>query len=255
MRTARFKILILTANFLLSFGFAARAQQQPNQPAAKQAETTQKQEANQPRGERKANRRATTAAGNGAPRATGELFDKATVAAMAAQCVRLDTEAGAIELEMFPETSPETVRNFLNLVAIKAFDATTFSRVVPNFVVQGGNVTTRENVTPELAERARRAVPDEPSQVRHVRGVVSMARGSEPNSASSHFFILVRDAPHLDGTFAAFGQVIKGMEAVDAINKAPVTGETPAKPVRITRAAVFACPAKTDAPAADKPQP
>ena len=175
----------------------------------------------------------------------GEPFDKATVETMSAQCVKFDTEAGVIELEMFPESAPESVRNFLNLAATGAFDTTTFSRVVPRFVIQGGNLTTREKLTPELDKRMRRTIPDEPSQIKHERGILSMARPDEPNSASTHFFILVGAAPNLDGTFAAFGRVTQGMEVVDTINKMPVENEKPAKPVRITRATVAPCPAQT----------
>ena len=174
-----------------------------------------------------------------------EPFDRADVKTMQAQCVKLETEAGSIELEMFPETAPETVRNFLNLAAIGAFDTTVFSRVVPGFIVQGGNLSTRQNITPELAARARRTIPDEPNLVKHERGIVSMARSETPNSATTHFFILVGDAPNLDGTFAAFGRVIKGMDVVDAINKMPVAGDKPLKPVRLTRASVAPCPAQT----------
>lgn len=177
------------------------------------------------------------------PTAPAEPFDGATVEKMAAQCVKLETEAGVIEIEMLPEAAPESVRNFLNLVATGAYDTTTFSRVVKGFIIQGGNMTTRATLTPELLKRARRTVPDEPSAVKHLRGIVSMARGGEPNSATTHFFILAGDSPHLDGTFAAFGRVTRGMEVADAINQAPVEGDEPAKPVRITRAAVVPCPA------------
>jgi cyclophilin family peptidyl-prolyl cis-trans isomerase len=175
-----------------------------------------------------------------------EPFEKATVAEMAAKCVKLETEAGEIELEMYPESAPETVRSFLNLAATGAFDTTTFSRVVPNFVVQGGNLSTREKFTPQLSERARRTIPDEPNQIKHERGVLSMARSDEPNTATTHFFILVAPtASYLDGKFAAFGRVTRGMEVVDAINKMPVEGEKPVKPVRITRAAVAPCAGQT----------
>jgi peptidyl-prolyl cis-trans isomerase B (cyclophilin B) len=170
-----------------------------------------------------------------------EPFDKATVEQMKNQCVRFETEKGAIEMEVFPESAPESVRNFLNLISIGAFDLTTFSRVVPGFIIQGGNVGTRQPIKPELFARARKTVPDEPSQIKHERGILSMARSDEPNSASSHFFILVDSAPHLDGKFAAFGRVTKGIETVDAINKMPVEGEKPINPVRLTRAAVFSC--------------
>jgi peptidyl-prolyl cis-trans isomerase B (cyclophilin B) len=171
-----------------------------------------------------------------------EPFDKADIKTMAGQCVRLDTEAGIIELEMYPEQAPETVRNFLNLVATGVYDTTTFSRIVPGFVIQGGNLSTREGPwTNELAARARKTIPDEPNKILHQPGVLSMARPDEPNSATTHFFILVSEAPDLDGKFAAFGRVTKGMDVVQAINKAPVTGDKPEKPVRVKKATVFAC--------------
>jgi peptidyl-prolyl cis-trans isomerase B (cyclophilin B) len=170
-----------------------------------------------------------------------EPFDNASVEKMAGQCVRLETEAGVIVVEMLAEAAPETVRNFLNLSSIGAFDTTTFSRVVKDFVVQGGNLSTGQKWGLELAKRASRKIPDEPSYVKHVRGIVSMARPDEPNSATTHFFILVSDAAQLDGKFAAFGRVTRGMEVVDAMNKAEAEGEKPTKPVRLTRATVEPC--------------
>ncbi len=178
--------------------------------------------------------------------AASEPFDSASVETMKTRCVKLETEAGVIEIEMFPESAPESVRNFLNLAAVGAFDTTTFSRVVPDFIVQGGNLSTREKMTAELAIRSRRKVPDEPSLIKHERGILSMARPDEPNGATTSFFILVGEAAHLDGTFAAFGRVTSGMETVDAISKMPVEGDKPAKPVRIARATVTACPARTE---------
>ncbi|MBV9958084.1 MAG: peptidylprolyl isomerase [Acidobacteria bacterium] len=176
--------------------------------------------------------------------AAAEPFDGASVEKMAAQCVTLETEAGVIELEMLAEAAPETVRNFLNLAATGAFDTTTFSRVVKDFVIQGGNLSTHQKPTNELALRARRTIPDEPNGIKHERGILSMARPETPNGATTNFFILVGNAPHLDGTFAAFGRVRRGMEVVDAINKAPAEGEKPDKPVRITRVVVAACAAQ-----------
>lgn len=168
-------------------------------------------------------------------------FAKADVKTMLAQCVKLETEEGAIELEMFPETAPETVRNFLNLAATEMFDTTTFSRVVPNFVIQGGNLATREKITQEVADRSRKTIPDEPNAVKHERGIISMARGDKANTASTHFFILIREAKELDGKFAAFGRVTNGMDVVDKINKMPVNEEKPVKPVRLTKATVAPC--------------
>jgi peptidyl-prolyl cis-trans isomerase B (cyclophilin B) len=230
-RHARNTILTPSALLCLALCAAATAAraQEPT-PAATPA--AQQQPAEAPK---KANARPADA--TRAP----EPFDRATAKEMAARCVRLETEAGTIELEMLAETAPETARNFLNLVATGFYDTTTFSRVVRGFVVQGGNVSTRENLTNELVSRARRTVADEPNPVRHVRGVVSMARADEPNSATTNFFILVGEGAHLDGKFAAFGRVRAGMDVADAINSAPAEGEKPSKPVRLTRATVFAC--------------
>jgi len=184
---------------------------------------------------KKANARAATEV------TAAEPFDGASVEKMGAQCVTLDTELGAIEIAMIPENAPESVRNFLNLSATGALDTTTFSRVVKDFVIQGGNLSTSEKWGPELAKRMSRSLPDEPGLVKHVRGIVSMARTDVPNSATTHFFILVGPGPHLDSKFAAFGTVTKGMEVVDAINQAPAEGEKPEKPVKINRAVVMPC--------------
>lgn len=184
---------------------------------------------------KKANARATTEV------SIAEPFDGASVEKMGAQCVTLDTELGAIEIAMMPENAPESVRNFLNLSATGALDTTTFSRIVKGFVIQGGNLSTSEKWGPDLAKRMMRRLPDEPGLVKHVRGIVSMARTDEPNSASTHFFILVGPGPHLDSKFSAFGTVTKGMEVVDAINQAPSEGEKPEKPVKINRAIVVPC--------------
>jgi cyclophilin family peptidyl-prolyl cis-trans isomerase len=226
----RSTILTPTAWLCLALCAMVTYGQEPARPAATPAEQPPPPDA-----AKKANARPAEA--ERAP----EPFDKATPKEMAARCVRLETEAGTIELEMLAETAPETARNFLNLAATGFYDTTTFSRVVRGFVVQGGNVSTRESLTHELVARSRRTVADEPNAVRHVRGVVSMARSDEPNSATTNFFILVGEAAHLDGKFAAFGRVRAGMDVVDAINQAPAEGEKPSKPVRLKRAAVFNC--------------
>jgi peptidyl-prolyl cis-trans isomerase B (cyclophilin B) len=191
-----------------------------------------------PTPEGKANARPTPA-----PDQAPEPWDNADVKTMAAQCVSLDTEAGMIEMELYPEHAPESVRNFLNLVATGLFDTTSFDRVVPNFVIQGGNIWSREDkkVTRAMGQRARRTIPDEPNKILHERGIVSMARADEPNTATTNFFILVADAAYLNNKFAAFGKVTKGMEVVDAINKAPVSEEKPEKPVRIRTAKTYKC--------------
>jgi len=185
---------------------------------------------------KKANARATAT-----PAPAGDPFDGATVEKMAGQCVTLETELGAIEIAIMPENAPEAARNFLNLSVTGAFDTTTFSRVVKGFVIQGGNLQTSEKWSEALARRMSHRLPDEPGLVKHVRGIVSMARTDEPNSATTHFFILVGPGPHLDSKFAAFGTVTKGMEVADAINQAPSEGEKPDKPVKINRTLVSPC--------------
>lgn len=176
------------------------------------------------------------------PEVKAEPFDKATVAEMAKQCVVFDTESGVIEMEMYPEHAPESVRSFLNIVSLGYLDTTTFSRVVPNFVIQGGDLYTREGkVSYEIGMRARKTLPDEPNKMLHERGILSMARTEEPNTATTNFFILVGEGSHLNNSFAAFGRVSKGMDVVDAINKAPATDEKPEKPVRIKKASITTC--------------
>jgi peptidyl-prolyl cis-trans isomerase B (cyclophilin B) len=170
-----------------------------------------------------------------------EPFDGASVEKMAAQCVSLETELGTIDIETIPEVAPENVRSFLNLAATGALDTTTFTRTVKDFVIQGGNLSTSEKWGYDLSKRMQRKLPDEPGLVKHVRGIVSMARPETPNGATTHFFILVGNGHHLDGKFSAFGRVTKGIEVADAINKAPAEGEKPNKPVRINRALVTTC--------------
>jgi peptidyl-prolyl cis-trans isomerase B (cyclophilin B) len=219
----------------------AAGAQQPQQPQQKPAVQTGKEPAarQEPTPGPAAAKKNARPEGEAEP--APEPFDKMTPEQMSGHCVTLDTEAGAIVVEVLSEAAPESARNFLNLAATGAFDTTTFSRVVRNFVVQGGNVTTRETVPPGLFRRASRKVPDEPNAVKHLRGVVSLARPSEPNSATTHFFILLNDSPHLDGTFAAFGRVASGMDAVDKIGAGELDGEKPKSPVRIRRATVARC--------------
>lgn len=170
-----------------------------------------------------------------------EPFDGVPAEKMILQCVTLETEAGAIEIEMLADVAPENARSFLNLAATGALDTTTFSRIVKDFVIQGGNLSTSEKWGVELSKRMQRKLPDEPGLIKHERGIVSMARPDEANSATTSFFILVGDGHHLDGKFSAFGRVIKGIEVADSINHADAENEKPNKPVRITRAVVAAC--------------
>lgn len=173
--------------------------------------------------------------------APSEAFETADVGTMKMQCSVLQTEAGDISLEFFPEEAPETVRNFLNLSSLGGFDTTLFDRVIKDFVIQGGRSSTRLSASLELKDRMRRKIPDEMNKIGHVRGIVSMAKSDEPNSASSQFFIVVKDAPYLNGVYSAFAKVTAGMDVVDAINSAATEGERPINPVRITKVVVRRC--------------
>ena len=124
---------------------------------------------------------------------------------------------GEIELELFPEVAPKTVENFLDLVNHGFYDGLIFHRVIPGFMVQGGDPQGTGYGGSEkkiVGEFKRNGFNNE---LKHTRGVISMARSMMPNSASSQFFIMHKDAPHLDGAYAAFGAVIRGIEVVDLI--------------------------------------
>lgn len=218
------KIFVLTFLCFTPLLVSAQVETPKEKPVEKKA----------PAAEKKANERPKESA-------KAEPFDKADVKTMAGRCVNFETEKGVVIIEMFPESAPETVRNFLNLTAIGAFDGTTFSRVVPGFVIQGGNLYTNEKITNDMKWRAQRTIPDEPNQIKHERGIVSMARGDEPNTATTDFFILLTEAGYLDNKFAAFGRVVKGIETVEEINKMPVKDEKPENPVRIQKASVTTC--------------
>ena len=169
-----------------------------------------------------------------------EPFDKADVKTMSGQCVSLDTDAGVIELELYPEHAPESVRNFLNLTATGLFDGTSFSRVVPGFVIQGGFMPTRREPPDEKQETYIRTLQPEFNDTPHDRGTLSMARGDDPASATSSFFIVLARTPALDGKYTAFGRVVDGISVVEAIEQAPLNGEEPVtrielKQVRIVK--------------------
>ena len=151
----------------------------------------------------------------------------------------LDTTAGAITIEFFADKAPEHVRNFLRLSSSGVLDGTSFHRVVRGFVIQGGYLTTRGALT-EKQQKLVRPLQPEFNDIKHVKGIVSMARGDDPASATTSFFIVTGDAPSLDNKYTVFGRVVDGMAVVDAIEQAPVNGEAPVtrvdvKSVRITK--------------------
>lgn len=136
--------------------------------------------------------------------------------------VVIEMDNGAkIELELYPDAAPITVANFEKLVKEGFYDGLTFHRVIPGFMIQGGDPLgngmggAKNNIKGEFRANGH------PNPIKHTRGVISMARAFDPNSASSQFFIMHADAPHLDGQYAAFGKVVSGIEAVDEIASIP----------------------------------
>lgn len=122
-----------------------------------------------------------------------------------------------MEAELYPEIAPLTVENFLKLIEKKFFDGTVFHRVIKGFMIQGGGYDEEGNHKEAVSIRGEFASNGFDNPLKHERGVLSMARTSFPNSASSQFFIMHQDAPHLDGEYAAFGKITKGIEVVDKI--------------------------------------
>lgn len=137
-----------------------------------------------------------------------------------------------IKIELYPEVAPITVANFEKLVNNGFYDGLTFHRVISGFMIQGGcplgNGTgnSGEHIKGEFLANGVA------NNLKHTRGVISMARAADPNSASCQFFIMHEDAPHLDGQYAAFGKVIEGMDAVDEIADCETDyADKPVKPV------------------------
>lgn len=130
---------------------------------------------------------------------------------------------GDIVLELFPDIAPKHCRNFDSLVSIKFYDGTAFHRVIPGFMIQGGDPNSKNK--PEemwgMGDNNQKKIPAEFSKLKHERGTVSAARSQDINSATSQFFICVAPAPHLDGQYSIFGKVISGMEVADKIVNTP----------------------------------
>lgn len=122
-----------------------------------------------------------------------------------------------IKAELYPEIAPNTVKNFISLVQKGFYDGLKFHRVIPGFMIQGGCPQGSGTGGPGYGIIGEFADNKIPNDLKHTRGVLSMARSQMPNSAGSQFFIMVADSTHLDGSYAAFGKVYEGMEAVDKI--------------------------------------
>ena len=124
---------------------------------------------------------------------------------------------GVMTGELYPEVAPISVENFEKLAAEEFYDGLTFHRVIPGFMIQGGCPKGNGTGGPGWTIKGEFSANGVKNDLKHTRGVLSMARAMDPNSAGSQFFIMVADAPHLDGQYAAFGKITEGMDTADAI--------------------------------------
>lgn len=145
--------------------------------------------------------------------------------------ITMDDDSQII-LELYPETAPESVKNFVSLVSKGFYNGLTFHRIIPGFMIQGGDPEGTGMGGPGYSIKGEFAQNGFKNPLKHSRGVLSMARSMMPDSAGSQFFIMHEDAPHLDGGYAAFGKVIEGIEVVDYIARTATDfSDRPLQPV------------------------
>lgn len=154
--------------------------------------------------------------------------------------VTIEMESGAkIEIELYPDVAPNTVNNFVSLVRKGFYDGLIFHRVIPGFMIQGGDPEGTGMGGPGYTIKGEFSGNGFQNELKHTRGVLSMARSQNPDSAGSQFFIMVADSPHLDGQYAAFGKVVSGMDEVDRIVSVPRNAaDRPNEEQRIAKATV-----------------
>jgi cyclophilin family peptidyl-prolyl cis-trans isomerase len=140
------------------------------------------------------------------------------------------TKQGTIKLQLFEKAAPKHVANIIALAKSHFYDSTTFHRVIPGFMIQGGDPNSKDNdLSNDGTGNGPHLIPAEFNEIHHARGILSMARTSDPNSASCQFFICVADAGFLDKQYTVFGQVTDGIDVVDKIVSLPdATGRPPA---------------------------
>jgi peptidyl-prolyl cis-trans isomerase B (cyclophilin B) len=155
------------------------------------------------------------------------LFVNDSVTELAAYRAVLDTSAGPITIEFLPEKAKETVRQFLRLADAGVYNNVAFHRVAPGFVIQTGALNTRATALTEKQQKLVHNLAPEFNDTKHVKGIVSMARGEAPDSATTSFFICTGASTALDGQYTAFGRVVDGLSVMEAIEQTPRDGETP----------------------------
>ena len=154
--------------------------------------------------------------------------------------VNIETNHGNISFNLLPELAPETVRSFVKLASDGFYDGTLFHRVIPGFMIQGGDPNTKD---PNMKSQWGMGGPGfnvkaEFSSRSHLRGIVSMARAMDPDSAGSQFFIMHKDSTFLDNEYTVFGEVTEGMDTVDKIAELPRNGECPVEDAKMIKVSI-----------------
>lgn len=155
--------------------------------------------------------------------AVGSAHVQAQTASGKAPKAIIDTKFGSMEIRFFPDKAPQHVENFIKLAKAGFYDKTIFHRVIPGFMIQGGDPNTKDEKNKSQygmggpGHRVKAEFNDRP----HARGTVSMARSQDPDSAGSQFFIVVKESPSLNGKYTVFGEVVQGMEVADKIVSQP----------------------------------
>ena len=150
------------------------------------------------------------------------MFDESTVPETIQATITME-DGGVIVVELYPKRAPQSVYNFVYLARQGYYDGLKFHRIIKGFMIQGGCPDGNGMGNPGYSIKGEFNENGFENNLRHIRGVLSMARGGNPDSAGSQFFIVHEDSPHLNGKYAAFGKVTSGMDVVDRLSETPVT--------------------------------
>jgi cyclophilin family peptidyl-prolyl cis-trans isomerase len=167
-----------------------------------------------------------------------EPFVDATVEELRKQRVVIETSMGNMTVELFPDRAPNHVRAFLRMAMSGVYDGTALHRIARGFVIQGGYLPSRREPLESRQQAYVRSLPPEFNPTQHDRGIVSMARGDDPGSATSSFFIVLARAQGLDNQYTVFGRVVEGLDVIDKIEAVAVNGETPVTRIEVMRARI-----------------
>jgi peptidyl-prolyl cis-trans isomerase B (cyclophilin B) len=169
-----------------------------------------------------------------------EPFAETSVAELGRHRVVIETSMGNITVELFPDRAAMHVRAFLRMAASGVYDGTAIHRVARGFVVQGGFLGSRKEPLEPKQQASVRALPPEFNATPHDRGILSMARGDDPGSATTSFFIVLARTPALDNRYTVFGRVVEGLDVLEKIEAVAVNGETPVTRIDVPRVRVLA---------------